>query len=262
MARVYTIASGKGGTGKTTTTINLGTSLAERGKKTTVLDADLGMANLGLLLGLEEEPVTLHDVLSGEQRIKNAVYEGPEGLQVIPAGLTLEGFQKADPEKLQDALSFIVDNTEYLLIDAPAGLSKDSVIPLAVADEVLLVVNPELSSMADGLKTRVMTEKVGSEVGGIVLTRAGSQDSDLDVSRVENLLEAEVLVTVPEDPEVRRSASYKKPVVKHAPDSGASQAYKKLAAIVSDEEFVEVEEGEAGEEGEGFASRMAKAIFG
>ncbi|MDY6773992.1 MAG: AAA family ATPase, partial [Candidatus Nanohaloarchaea archaeon] len=106
MARVYTIASGKGGTGKTTTTINLGTSLASLGKKTTVLDADLGMANLGLLLGLEEEPVTLHDVLSGDQRVKNAVYEGPEGLQVVPAGLTLEGFQKSDPAKLQEALTY------------------------------------------------------------------------------------------------------------------------------------------------------------
>ncbi|MDY7081421.1 MAG: cell division ATPase MinD [Halobacteria archaeon] len=260
MARVYTIASGKGGTGKTTTTINLGTSLAELGKKTTVLDADLGMANLGLLLGLEEEPVTLHDVLSGEQRIKNAVYEGPEGLQVVPAGLTLEGFQKSDPEKLQEALSYIVDNTEYLIIDAPAGLSKDSVIPLAVADEVLLVVNPELSSMADGLKTRVMTEKVGSNVAGVVLTRAGSQDSDLDVSRVEELLEADVLVTVPEDAEVRKSASYKKPVVIHSPDSPASQAYKKLAAGLADEEFVEAPAEEA--EGEGFVSKMAKAIFG
>ncbi|MFP4632716.1 MAG: cell division ATPase MinD [Halobacteriota archaeon] len=260
MARVYTIASGKGGTGKTTTTINLGTSLAKLGRKTTVLDADLGMANLGLLLGLEEEPVTLHEVLSGDQRIKNAIYEGPEGLQVVPAGLTLEGFQKADPEKLQDALSYIVSNTEYLLIDAPAGLSKDSVIPLAVADEVLLVVNPELSSMADGLKTRVMTDKVGSKVGGIILTRAGSGGDDLDVSRVEDLLEAEVLVTVPEDAEVRRSASYKKPVVLHSPDSPASQAYQKLAAHIADEEFVEAEV--EAEDDEGFVNKMAKAIFG
>ncbi|MDY6764328.1 MAG: cell division ATPase MinD, partial [Halobacteria archaeon] len=210
MAKVFTIASGKGGTGKTTTTINLGTALAQRGKKTTILDADLGMANLGLLLGLEEEPVTLHDVLSGDQRIKNAVYDGPEGLQVVPAGLTLEGFQKSDPAKLQEALTYIVENTEYLLIDAPAGLSKDSVIPLAVADEVLLVVNPELSSMADGLKTKIMAEKVGSNVGGIILTRAGSESNDIDVERVENLLEAKVLVRVPEDPEVRRSASYKR----------------------------------------------------
>ncbi|MDY6779930.1 MAG: septum site-determining protein MinD, partial [Halobacteria archaeon] len=174
------------------------------------------------------------------------------------AGLTLEGFQKAGPEKLQDALSYIVDNTEYLLIDAPAGLSKDSVIPLAVADEVLLVVNPELSSMADGLKTRVMTEKVGSDVGGIVLTRAGSQDSDLDVSRVEELLEAEVLTSVPE---VRRSASYKKPVVIHSPDSPASQAYKKLAAQLADEEYVETTTSTE-EEDDNFVSKMAKAIFG
>ena len=68
-ARVYTIASGKGGTGKTTTTLNLGTALAELGKKTAILDADIGMANLALLIGLERSKVTLHEVLSGNANI-------------------------------------------------------------------------------------------------------------------------------------------------------------------------------------------------
>ncbi|MFB6282761.1 MAG: cell division ATPase MinD [Halobacteria archaeon] len=261
MAKVYTIASGKGGTGKTTTTINLGTALAQRGENTTILDADLGMANLGLLLGLEEEPVTLHEVLSGEKSVKNSIYESHSGLKVIPAGLTLEGFQKTEPNKLKETLRYIEDNTDYLIIDAPAGLSKDSVIPLAVADEVILVVNPELSSMADGLKTKVMTEKVGSKVGGIVLTRAGSQGNELDVSRVEEVLGAEILATVPEDAEVRRSASYKKPVVVHSENSPASKAYRNLAAKIAGEEPTEVATSE--EEGEdGFVNKMAKSIFG
>jgi len=79
VAKVYTIASGKGGTGKTTTTVNLGTALALLGKKTVIIDADIGMANLGLLLGLERCPVTLHEVLSGKADVRDAVYEGPGG---------------------------------------------------------------------------------------------------------------------------------------------------------------------------------------
>ncbi|MDY6776155.1 MAG: cell division ATPase MinD [Halobacteria archaeon] len=260
MTKVFTIASGKGGTGKTTTTVNLGTSLAKLGKETTVLDADIGMANLGLVLGHEEEPVTLHQVLSGEANVSNAVYESYEGLNVVPAGLSLEGFEKADSDRLEEALSYITNKTEYLLIDAPAGLSKESLIPLSVADEVILVVNPEISSMADATKTNIMAEKLGTDVAGAVLTRTSNEESEMNVERIEEILEVEVLERVPEDPEVRKSAIYKRPVVVHSPNSPASRAYKRLASRLSGEEFEEEIHEE--EDEEGFVSRMAKTLFG
>jgi septum site-determining protein MinD len=104
MFRAYTIASGKGGTGKTTVTVNLGTSLAQLGKETFILDADIGMANLGLVLGLESVPVTLHEVLAGKASVDDAIYEGPNGLKVVPSGISLQGFQNADPEKMKDVM--------------------------------------------------------------------------------------------------------------------------------------------------------------
>ncbi|HEY9247392.1 MAG TPA: AAA family ATPase, partial [Candidatus Methanoperedens sp.] len=140
-ACVYTIASGKGGTGKTTTVLNLGTALAMLGKKTIVLDADLGMANLGLLLGLEKSKTTLHEVLSGTAKINEALYEGPSGLKVVPSGLSLKGFQNSNPDKLKEVMAALIEGMDYLLIDAPAGISKDGVIPLAIADKIILVVN-------------------------------------------------------------------------------------------------------------------------
>ncbi|MCZ7383134.1 MAG: AAA family ATPase [Candidatus Methanoperedens sp.] len=128
--RVYTIASGKGGTGKSTTTLNLGTALAMLGKKTIIIDADIGMANLGLLLGLEKSKITLHEVLSGEAEIKDATYSGPAGLLIVPSGLTLKGFQKANPDKLKNVVSKLTEGMDYVLIDAPAGISRDGLIPL------------------------------------------------------------------------------------------------------------------------------------
>jgi septum site-determining protein MinD len=80
MTKVFTIASGKGGTGKTMTTANLGTALALLGKRTIILDADIGMANLGLVLGLEKSKITLHEVLAGKADISQAIYELPTGL--------------------------------------------------------------------------------------------------------------------------------------------------------------------------------------
>ncbi|MDD5419775.1 MAG: cell division ATPase MinD, partial [Methanomicrobiaceae archaeon] len=154
MIRVYAIASGKGGTGKTTVTANLGPMLARHGRRTCILDADTGMANLALILGLENLPVTLHEVLAGKASIQDAIYDGPLGVKIIPSGLSLQGFQSANPDRLKEVLQDLVDDFDIMLLDAPAGISKDGVIPLAVADEVLLIVNPEISSIVDAIKTR------------------------------------------------------------------------------------------------------------
>lgn len=125
--RVVCMASGKGGTGKTTVTANLGTALAELGAETYILDADIAMANLGLILRMEDAPVTLHDVLAGEADIEEAIYEGPHGVKVIPAGISLEGIRKANPDRLRDVVEHIIDRADFLLIDAPAGLGRDAI---------------------------------------------------------------------------------------------------------------------------------------
>jgi len=258
-ARVYTIASGKGGTGKTTTTLNLGTALAAMGKKTAVLDADIGMANLGLLIGLERSKITLHEVLGGNANINEAIYEGPGGLKVIPSGLSLKGFQKSNPDKLKEVMSTLVDGMDFLLIDAPAGISKDGVIPLAVADKVILVVNPELASMADALKTKALTEMLGRTVEGAILNRAALEKTEINRNKVSELLGVKVLEMIPEDSNVRLSAAFKMPVVLKAPTSPASIAFKRLAAQLAGEPFIEVNEKK---NKESFVDRLARTVFG
>jgi septum site-determining protein MinD len=258
-AHVYTIASGKGGTGKTTTTLNLGTSLALMGKKTVVLDADIGMANLGLLIGLERSKITLHEVMSGSANIKEAIYDGPGGLKVVPSGLSLKGFQKSNPDILKDVMSTLVEGMDFMLIDAPAGISRDGVIPLAVADQVILVVNPELASMADALKTKALTEMLGRSVEGAILNRATLEKTEINRNKVSELLGVKILEMIPEDPNVRLSAAFKTPIVVKSPNSPASIAYKRLAAQLAGEKFVEenVEKNK-----EGFVDRLVKSIFG
>ncbi len=258
-ACVYTIASGKGGTGKTTTTLNLGTALAMLGKKTIVLDADIGMANLGLLLGLEKSKITLHEVLSGSANINEAVYEGPAGLKVVPSGLSLRGFQNSKPDKLKEVMGALIEGMDYVLIDAPAGISKDGVIPLAIADKVILVVNPELASMADALKTKALTEMLGRYIEGVVLNRAELEKTEINRNKVSELLGAKVLEMVPEDANVRRSAAFKVPIVVRAPKSPASIAFKRLAASIAGEKFTETSEKE---NKESFVDRLARSIFG
>ncbi|MDD1720098.1 MAG: cell division ATPase MinD [Methanoregulaceae archaeon] len=259
MVQVYTLASGKGGTGKTTLTVNLGTSLALLGKETFIMDADIGMANLGLILGLEDVPVTLHEVLAGKANVKDAIYEGPGGVKVIPSGISLQGFQQADPENLRDVMKDLVDRCEFLLIDAPAGISRDGVIPLAIADQVILVVNPELASIVDSLKIKILTEVVGGHVLGAILNRAGPDRSDLISQKMERVLGVKVIGTIPEDPNVRRAAASKTPVVIKFPESGSSIAIKRIAAELAGVAFKEPMKGEVTQDG--FIDRFARVLF-
>jgi septum site-determining protein MinD len=257
LVRVFTLASGKGGTGKTTLTVNIGTSLAQLGKRTYIMDADIGMANLGLLLGLEDVPVTLHEVLAGKASISDAVYEGPGGVKVVPSGISLQGFQQANPELLKDVLTELATRCDFLLIDAPAGISRDGVIPLAIADEVMLVVNPELSSIVDALKTRILTEVVKGHVFGAIINRTGADGNELVREKMEKVLGVKVIGTVPDDPNIRKSASYKTPVVVKFPDSPASVAIRGIAAKLAGVKTEPVQEASK----DTFVSRFTRVLF-
>jgi septum site-determining protein MinD len=258
MVKVYTIASGKGGTGKTTVAVNLGTMLAVLGKETYLMDADFGMANVGLILGLQDAPVTLHEVLAGKSNINEAIYKGPAGLNVIPSGISLQGFQQADPDKIREVISEVIKHCEFLLIDTPAGISKDGVLPLTVADEVILVVNPELPSIVDALKTKILTEVVGGHVLGSIINRVDQEKTDLITKKMEKALGVKVLGIIPEDANIRRASSAKTPIVLKYPASPASRAIRRIASDLAGVVYIE-EKTE--EKKEGFVNRLSKALF-
>lgn len=258
MVKVYTIASGKGGTGKTTVSVNLGTILAELGKETYLMDADIGMANVGLVLGLQDAPITLHEVLAGKGKITDAIYEGPAGLKVIPSGISLQGFQQADPDRIREVMTEIVKRCEFLLIDAPAGISKDGVVPLAVADEVILVVNPEISSIVDALKTKILTEVVGGHVKGAIINRVDQEKTDVITRKMEKVLGVKVIGIIPEDSNVRRSSSAKTPLVIKFPASPASKAFRRIASDIIGVTYTEEAATPAKE---GFIDRFTKVLF-
>jgi septum site-determining protein MinD len=124
--RVYAVASGKGGVGKTTTVANLGAALAAGGHETVVVDADLGMGNLAGVLGVDPgDGPTVHDVLAGRVTADDAVREGPVGLSVLPASDDLDDFGAATPSNLTTLLDGL--DAETVLVDTSAGLSHDSV---------------------------------------------------------------------------------------------------------------------------------------
>ncbi len=233
MTRVIAVASGKGGTGKTVVTANLGVALAELGKDVTLIDIDLAMANLELVLGMEGMPTTLQDVLAGEAKVKDAIYTGPGGVKVIPAGLSFDRLKSADPDLIKDVVAQLMDKTEFVLIDCPSGLSKITLVGLESAEELLLVVNPDISSVTDALKTKIIAEKLKTQLTGIVVNRWTKSGFEMDRKEIEKILGGEVLAVIPEDPEVKKSVSFGQPVVLRSPDCPASKAIRELAAKIA-----------------------------
>src|SRR5512132_749222 len=127
VVRVVAVTSGKGGVGKTNVTANLAVALAHLGRRVMVLDADVGLGNLDILLGLAP-PYTLADVLSGRQRLRDVVFPGPAGIKVLPAG---SGFQNLTAlsdhqiRELQSEMDELQEETDVLLIDTGAGIGRN-----------------------------------------------------------------------------------------------------------------------------------------
>jgi septum site-determining protein MinD len=212
---VYAIASGKGGVGKTTTTVNLGTALAGAGNRVVVVDADIGMANLAGFVSLDGAATTLHDVLADEATIDDALYR--------------LSYAAAETEGLTAVVDRLRDRFDYVLLDVGAGISHETVLPLGVADGVILVSTPDPASVQDARKTIELTERTNGQLVGLVVTRF-RPDGNVDADAIADRLDVELLGTVPEDDAVRASIHEGTPVVVHAPQSDAAQGYKRLAA--------------------------------
>jgi septum site-determining protein MinD len=228
---VFAIASGKGGVGKTTTTVNLGTALAGAGNEVVIVDVDLGMANLAGFVSLEADDVTLHDVLAGNAEPADAVYPLANGISAVPGGIELDGYADVETEGLGDVVAHLRDQFDFVLLDVGAGVSHETVLPLGLADAVLLVSTPEPAAIQDAEKTVDLAERTGSEVFGLVVTRV-HPGSDVSYQAIADDLGLDLLATVPEDSSVRESVYAGKPLVVHDSDSPASEAYRRLAARV------------------------------
>lgn len=242
MGRVVTLASGKGGVGKTTVTSNLGSVLNELGRETLVFDGNITAPNLSMHLGIPLYPTTLHDVLRGDAHIMDAVYDHPSGLSVVPGGISVEDISEINIEKLSDSLDYISDEAEIILLDAPPGLGRESLKSMEVADDILLVTNPDLPSVTEALKVREMGERIGKNVLGVIVNRIKGKESELDIDEIEDMLDLPVLSKIPEDSKVPHSINKRTPLLHLHPNSPASREFKRLGADLVGED-VRIEEG-------------------
>ena len=237
MTKFIAVASGKGGVGKTTTAINLGTALTGFGRNVIVLDANLSTPNLGLHLGSANIPATVHDAILGRKSMKDAVYMHPSGLKLAPGSISMKDCEAAKPEKLRSEMNHLKGMSEFVIIDSPAGIKDDAAIAMKAADEIIAVTTPDLPAVTDTLKTVRLAESIGTAVVGVVLNMARSDELEIDAKGIEAMLEIPVIGVIPHDENVRESLKIQHPVVYSHPEAPSSTAYKQLAAFLIGEKY-------------------------
>lgn len=244
-ARILAITSGKGGVGKTFVAANLASALVKRGRRVLVLDADLGLANLDIVLNLYPK-ATLHDALMGKCSVEEIVLAAPGGFWMLPAASGLVEYSRLTCE-VQDKLPRIIDDLsgryDYMLLDTGAGISDLVLYAASLAQEVLIVATPEPASIADAYATikilalmqqRSSIKLVFNQARSAAEGRKLAEQLQQVVDRFVNVqpamsMKLEYLGQIPTDPAVIGAARKRQLLFVESPDAPASRAVVALA---------------------------------
>jgi len=243
-AKTVAITSGKGGVGKTFVTANLAYALAARGQRVLVLDADLGLANLDVVLNLHPK-LTLHDVFTEKCTLEQAILPAPGGFSVLLAGSGMVEYSRLTPE-VRDKLLRIVDlvkpRFDWVLIDTGAGISDVVLYAVSLATDVLVVATPEPTSLTDAYATiKVLATQQQRRQVGLVLNQASrAGEGRVICTQLQTVLarfvdtsgnsfRLDLMGEVRSDPAVRQAILKRQLLLEQSPGTDAAQGLRALA---------------------------------
>lgn len=245
-ARVFSVLSGKGGTGKTNICVNLGVALQRLGKKVLIIDGDLGLANVEILLGLTPK-FTLYDVLYRNVELESVITYGPEGILIIPGGSGAFELSRIEPYKQELLIENLIklgNRLDFIFIDGGAGIHQDVLSFASGSDEVLLVMTPEPTALADAytlIKAINMLKKKKS-IKVVVNRVKNSGEGEDTVNRLNILLERFLKISVthlgsvPDDIWVERAVKEQTLFVTRYAFSKSARAINDIAMKLTEKE--------------------------
>jgi flagellar biosynthesis protein FlhG len=250
LGKVLAVTSGKGGVGKTFVSANLAAALAKRGHRVLVLDADLGLANLDVVLNLYPK-VTLHDVFTKKAKLEDAIVRAPGGFSVLLAGSGMVEYSRLTPEVRDDFLrimSGLIPHYDIVLLDTGAGISDVVLFAVSLASEVLVVATPEPTSLTDAYATiKVLVgQQKRQNIRMVINQTARLGDGRAITTQLQQVLDRFVpseqghpvrlihLGDIPSDPSVRQAIMRRQLLLQSMPGCPAAMAISQLAGKLED----------------------------
>jgi len=243
-SQVICIASGKGGTGKTMIAANISVLLAKEGLKVALLDADFGLANTHLLMGID--PIDdVSSILSGEKSLGDIIAEGPAGVMLVPGGSGLTELTMLGDEKFRNLigeLSHLDSMADVTIVDLPAGISPQVMCLLGAAHETIIVITPEITSLVDAYALIKSLARMSDKITAHVIVNRAPDKSRADVafqkiSSVANKhlgdrVSLKYMGWIPQNWYVLNSVACRKPLVMRHPQSFATACFELMAAKI------------------------------
>ena len=237
MAEVIVITSGKGGVGKTTSTANIGSALALEGKRVALVDADIGLRNLDVVMGLENRIIyDLTDVIAGNCRLKQALIKDKrcQNLYLLPAAQTKDK-NAVTPEQMKKLCDQLREEFDYVIVDCPAGIEQGFKNATAGADRAIVVVTPEVSAVRDADRIIGLLESGGIKDSVLLLNRLRvdmvKRGEMMSIDDVTEILALPVIGVVPDDEQIVISTNKGEPAVADATGKAACE-YRHVAGRI------------------------------
>jgi flagellar biosynthesis protein FlhG len=242
--QVIAVTSGKGGVGKTNVVANLAYSLCRLKRRVLILDADMGLANLDVLLGLIPK-YTIHHILMGERTPEEIMIEGPGGMKILPASSGIQELAELTSQQrmaLLAQLETLNDHTDVLLIDTAAGISSNVMFFNTMANEIVVVVSPEPTSITDAYAMiKILATRYGEKCFHLLVNFVGNEGEALEIYRhlsmvTERFLNLSIrfLGFIPVDVHVQRAVKEQRAVTELFPNCSASRSFLTLAERIAD----------------------------
>ncbi len=261
MGEVFVVTSGKGGVGKTTTTANIGAGLAAMGYKVVLVDADIGLRNLDVVLGLENRIVyDLVDVTAGNCRLRQALIKDKklEGLHLLPAAQTKDK-TAVNPQQMRDLCEELKKEFDYVVIDCPAGIEQGFRNAIAGAEKAIVITNPEVSAVRDADRIIGLLEAAELRDPKLIINRIRPkmvrQGDMMSIDDIIDILAIDLLGVIPEDELIVVTTNRGEAVVMDQ-SSRSGQAYRNISRRIQGEDVPIMNLEEDG----GFFNKIRKMI--